>query len=123
MTFTLTNPVTAQGSPAVTVLAAGTTSINEVEMDKPNTALLGVPNGANPLLVVRTIGQSTPVAGAANMLTVTLSGLARAVDDVITIKLLTGAVAQTGAITLSGADATKFSGVWDNGEKSCPKPE
>ena len=48
-------------------------------MTKPGTSLYGVANGYDPLLVavptfsVMTIQQSTPVSGAANTLTVTVT--------------------------------------------------
>jgi hypothetical protein len=54
VTFILTNPATAQPSPAVSVsatLAGSVGSIAVAAMTKPGTALSGVPNGYDPLLV------------------------------------------------------------------------
>jgi hypothetical protein len=56
ISFNLTNAAAPQLSPTVSVSAVsatnGTNSIVQVEMTKPGTALYGVANGADPLLVV-----------------------------------------------------------------------
>ena len=58
ISFALTNPSAAQASPAVSVGAAltdGSASIGAIAaaaMSKPGTAVHGVANGADPLLVV-----------------------------------------------------------------------
>ena len=58
VTFSLTNPSTAQESPPVSIQASiqladgATASISKVAMVKPNASMCGVENGANPLTVV-----------------------------------------------------------------------
>ena len=67
--FTIMNPLTAQVPAAASIAASGTKSFAIAAMVAPNEPLLGVVNGANPLLVVlpefdvRKIGQSNPLAG------------------------------------------------------------
>jgi hypothetical protein len=127
--FVVTNPGAAQDAATPNIAASGTATFNAA-MTQPNSALLGVINGANPLIIVvptfgvKSIRQSTPVAGAANTMTVTLTANVNLEPtSVVTITGLTGAVA-TGPITLAGTDAGRFSdgttpsrGVWDNTAK------
>jgi ABC-type xylose transport system permease subunit len=127
--FVVTNPGAAQDAATPNIAASGTATFNAA-MTQPNSALLGVINGANPLIIVvptfsvKSIQQSTPVAGAANTMTVTLTANVNLEPtSVVTITGLTGAVA-TGPITLAGTDAGRFSdgttpsrGVWDNTAK------
>ena len=85
-------------------------------MTTPNSDLIGVTNGANPLLTVvptfsvKSIQQSTPVSGApANTMTVKLNANCNLEEgSTVAITVLTGAVA-TGTITLSRTDAAKIS--------------
>jgi hypothetical protein len=85
VTFGLTNSATDQMSPSVSIGAtilgeSGETagSCTMVDMDKPGTALYGVPHGADPLTVqlpqfiVKSIEQLRPVSGETNTLTITL---------------------------------------------------
>jgi hypothetical protein len=106
--FTITNPSSAQDAPtvkiSVTVLTNGSpdgsASIAPTAMVAPNSPLLGVVNGANPLLVVlpefqvRKIGQSNPMAEGSNTITVTIKSnvnLAQAHGSVVTISGLMNA--------------------------------
>merc|ERR1719199_2123350 len=139
-TFPLTNPAAAPTAPtprieaSVAANSAGT-AVTEVAMTLPGTALGGVANGANPLVVVvpafttKAIGQSTPLVGATNTITVTLQpNIPLAVGDTVTISALTGAVATDGnGLALTGADKAKFKdgantpvpskGTWDSTAK------
>ena len=99
--FTITNPSSAQGAATAVIEASGTASFVPTALDAPSSPLLGVVNGANPLLVVvpefdvREIGQSNPLAGGSNTITVTIQSnvnLAQATDSsVVTISGLTNA--------------------------------
>jgi hypothetical protein len=76
--FQITNPLTSMSSPMVNISASGSASIAPTAMMKPGTPIHGVVEGADPLTVavplfnIRAIGQSTPVPGAVNTITVTL---------------------------------------------------
>ena len=50
--FVVTNPASAQVSPTVNIEASGSATIASSAMAKPGTAIYGVTNGADPLLVV-----------------------------------------------------------------------
>ena len=70
-------------------------------MTKPHMALQGVRDGSDPLTVVlpfttKAIGQSTPVAGATNTITVTMStDQSLQAGDTVTISGLTGSQTST----------------------------
>jgi hypothetical protein len=98
--FTITNPSGAQDAPTVTIAASGTASIPPTWMVAPDSPLLGVAKGSKPLLVmlpefqVRKIGQSNPLAGGSNTITVTIQSnvnLAQSHGSVVTIVGLTNA--------------------------------
>ncbi len=100
----MTNPDSAQVPPAVSVYAEiedgsdnSVGSIASSEMTKPGGALFGVANGAERLTVevasfsLKSIQQSTPVSGATNTLTVSLTAnFDLAVGSKVTITGLTG---------------------------------
>jgi hypothetical protein len=77
--FAVTNPAAAQGAATPNIAASGSAAISAAAMTQPNSALLGVTDGANPLLIVvptfsvKSIQQSTPVASMANTMTVTVT--------------------------------------------------
>jgi len=77
--FDVTNPSDANTAGPVSIAASGSATITSTAMSKPGTALFGVTNGADPLMVVfpsfsiKSIEQSTPVSSAINKLTVTLT--------------------------------------------------
>ena len=119
--FTITNPSSAQGAASAVIEASGTASFVPTALDAPGSPLLGVPNGANPLLVVvpefdvREIGQSNPLAGGSNTITVTIQSnvnLAQAQSSAVTLTALVNGlsdgdvaltdVASTGATTVFG---------------------
>jgi hypothetical protein len=126
VSFQITNPMTAQSSPAISVSAtieAGTSdaSIAAVAMDKSGSALYGVTAGLDPMTVVqpvfsiKSIQQSTPVAGTLNTITVTVTANYNLEDDsTVTIAGLT--VSQTAGSSSLPVTSTsnKFgvSGVW-----------
>ena len=106
VTFNLQHAAAEYTPPSVSIAVGiqdGSTalgSILQVAMDPPNAPLLGVHNGANPLVVVlpefdvRKIGQSNPLASGSNTITVTIQtnvNLAQADSSVVTITGLTGA--------------------------------
>ena len=100
VTFSLTNPATAQSSPAVIVLSKLSNSVGSIfqsVMTKPGSLLYGVANGTDPLLVtvptfsVKTIQQSTPVPDATNTMTLTLTAdVDLPTGSTVTIAGLTG---------------------------------
>jgi hypothetical protein len=49
--FDVTNPAAAQGAATPSIAASGTAAFAPAAMTQPNSALLGVTNGANPLLI------------------------------------------------------------------------
>jgi hypothetical protein len=77
--FAVTNPSSAQSAPAISISASGTASFAVASMTTPNSDLIGVTNGAKPLLIVvptfsvKSIQQSTPLPSATNVMTVTLT--------------------------------------------------
>ena len=82
-------------------------------MAKPGTAIYGVTDGADPLLVVvptfttKAIGQSTPANGLSNTITVTLVtdiDLKAADSSVVTISGLSNAVATSPVTLLDAGD-------------------
>ena len=119
--FTITNPSSAQGAASAVIAASGTASFAQAAMVAPGSALLGVANGADPLLVVvpefvvRKIGQSNPLAGGSNTITVTIQSnvnLAQATDSsVVTISGLTNApdAASLGLTSVESSGADLFS--------------
>jgi hypothetical protein len=93
--FDVTNPTAGQSSPKVQIAASGSVTMVAVEMSKTGTDLMGVTKGSDPLNVavqnLFAIGQSTPVAGATNTISVTfLSATTLAVGDTVTISGLAG---------------------------------
>jgi len=87
-------PTTASISAAVSNGSTSLGSIAQAAMVAPNAPLLGVVNGTNPLLVVlpefdvRKIGQSNPLSGGSNTITVTIQSnvpLSQADNSVVTI--------------------------------------
>jgi hypothetical protein len=119
--FQITNPVSAQTSPATNIAASGTAAIASAAMTKPGTALYGVANGADPLTVVvpsfslKSIQQSTPVSGATNTLTVSLTAnFNLAAGSTVTITGLTESqTANSGNLTVSSTSSQLgTSGVW-----------
>jgi hypothetical protein len=119
--FTITNPSAEQNAAAVTIAASGTASFAQEVMVAPNGPLLGVVNGTNPLLVVlpefdvRKIGQSNPLAGGSNTITVTIQSnvnLAQAThSSVVTISGLTNATdaASLALTSVANSGASLFS--------------
>jgi hypothetical protein len=114
--FTLTNSATAQSSPEVSIEAAvvasgaALISISRSPMVRPHLNPFGVFNGSDPLQVVvpefmtRSIAQSTCLAGATNILTLTLTSnmyLSHHHKAIITISPLTGAKASSPVVLLS----------------------
>eukprot|EP00960_Hanusia_phi_P021876 648446-Hanusia_phi.AAC.1 len=82
--FSLTNPSNEQASPAISMSATIECGVYDAaislqKMIFPNTQLYGVSNGSNPLYIVhpsftiKSIRQSSPIAGASNMITISLS--------------------------------------------------
>jgi hypothetical protein len=119
--FQITNPATAQLSPAISIAASGTATIASAAMAKPGTALYGVPNGADPLTVVvpslslKSIQQSTPVSGATNTLTVSLTAnFNLATGSTVTITGLTQSqTADSASLTVSSTSSQLgTSGTW-----------
>jgi hypothetical protein len=125
--FTVTNPSTPQGAQTITITASGTSlpsfAAAQGLMTSPGTPLLGVQNGYAPLLVVaavpvfrvRTIGQSTPVAGATNTITVTLTaGSTLAPGSTVTISGLTGSQTAdaTSLAVVSSLSVLEATGDW-----------
>ena len=125
--FDVTNPATAQDSPAGVQIAATVgagSDIAAAAMAKPGTALRGVVNGADPLRVavasfsVRAIGQSNPYAGAVNTMTVTVAAaVALAENDVVTISGLkssqtTGTARSLAVGTTNGCTKLGTQGDW-----------
>ena len=95
--FQITNPATAQLSPAISIAASGTATIASAAMTKPGTALYGVANGTDPLTVVvpsfslKSIQQSNIMAGVPNTLRVSLTAnFNLATGSNVTITGLTG---------------------------------
>ena len=127
ITFDLQQASAEYTPPTVSIAAAinnGSTalgSIGQAAMVAPNSPLLGVANGADPLLVVvpefdvRKIGQSNPLAGGSNTITVTIQSnvnLAQATDSsVVTISGLTNApdAASLGLTSVESSGADLFS--------------
>ena len=119
--FTITNPSSAQGAASAVIAASGTASFAQAAMVAPGSALLGVANGADPLVVVvpefgvRKIGQSNPLAAGSNTITVTIQSnvnLAQATDSsVVTISGLTNApdAASLGLTSVESSGADLFS--------------
>jgi len=119
--FTITNPSGAQGAASAVIEASGTASFAQAAMVVPGSALLGVANGTDPLLVVvpvfdvRKIGQSNPLAAGSNTITVTIQSnvnLAQATDSsVVTISGLTNApdAASLGLTSVESSGADLFS--------------
>ena len=119
--FTITNPSSAQGAASAVIAASGTASFAQAAMVAPSSPLLGVANGADPLVVVvpefdvRKIGQSNPLAGGSNTITVTIQSnvnLAQATDSsVVTISGLTNApdAASLGLTSVESSGADLFS--------------
>jgi trimeric autotransporter adhesin len=128
VTFNLTNTDTAQVSPGVNVSAeikdgSGNSmgSIGSGAMTKPGTDLYGVDDGADPLTVVvpsfslKSIQQSTPVSGATNTLTVSLTAnFNLATGSTVTITGLTGSqTADSASLPVSSASGLLgVSGAW-----------
>jgi hypothetical protein len=127
VTFDLQHAAAEYTPPTVRISAAvnnGTTalgSIAQADMVAPNAPLLGVVNGTNPLLVVlpefdvRKIGQSNPLAGGSNTITVTIQSnvnLAQAThSSVVTISGLTNAAdaASLALTSVANSGASLFS--------------
>jgi uncharacterized iron-regulated membrane protein len=126
--FELTNPDSAQSSPAVSVSAEiqdgsgnSVDSIASAEMTKPGWDLLGVAKGADPLTVVvpsfslKSIQQSTPKSGATNTMTVSLTAdFDLAAGSTVTITGLTGSqTADSASLTVTSTDdRLGTSGAW-----------
>jgi trimeric autotransporter adhesin len=138
VTFSLTNPDSAQASPAVSVSAeiqdeSGNSvgSIASAAMDTPGTALYGVANGADPLTVeevpsfsLKSIQQSTPASGATNTLTVSLTAdFDLAMGSTVTITGLTGSqTADSASLTVTSTGGRLgTSGAWtqSSGQLGC----
>lgn len=78
LSFNITNANTPQQSaPAISVQLAGASALPPVAVDTPGSDLIGVPSGADPLVLlaprflVGNMSQSTPAAGSSNELSVT----------------------------------------------------
>jgi hypothetical protein len=119
--FVITNPASANTSPTINIQASGTATIASAAMTKPGTALYGVANGADPLTVqvpsfsVKSIQQSTPMSGATNTLTVSLTAnFNLATGSKVTISGLTGSqTADSGSLTVSStSNLLGTSGAW-----------
>ena len=122
--FQITNPSATTTSPTINIAASGSVSIASATMTKPGTALYGVANGANPLEVlvpsfgVKSIEQSTPVSGATNTLTVTLTANYHLkAGSTVTILGLTGSqTADNGALTVASTSGLLgTAGAWTQG--------
>eukprot|EP00961_Rhodomonas_salina_P028203 381162-Rhodomonas_salina.1 len=101
---TIENPVIGQPSPEVNITASGTMEILTSPIQKPGTTLMGVVDGANPLLIVvpefstRNISQTYPVAGSQNhVLMLLISNINVASGSSIEVKGLQGAVLEAAA--------------------------
>jgi hypothetical protein len=76
--FDIENPSIAQTPPVIAIMASGSSVFSRSNMTSPNTAAKNVPNGANalyiivPEFVVRRASQRTCMAGASNLLSITL---------------------------------------------------
>ncbi|KAJ1494681.1 hypothetical protein T484DRAFT_1765123 [Baffinella frigidus] len=74
----ITNPDAAQDSPVVRMAASGTAAFTAAPVTKTGAVLLGVPAGADPLLVIlpgfteKTLTQSSVLAGTRNKITAAL---------------------------------------------------
>ena len=125
--FDLVNPAVAQASPAVSIEADAAVDAHDVgreAMSKNGSALYGVANGTDPLTVVvptfstKAIGQSTPVSGATNTITVSLAAdidlAAGASATSVTITGLAGsATSTTSSLALATAACDKFGATGD----------
>jgi hypothetical protein len=119
--FEITNPASATTSPTINIAASGTAAIASAAMTKPGTALHGVAHGADPLTVEvpsfspKSIQQSTPMLGATNTLTVSLTAnFNLATGSTVTITGLTGSqTADSASLTVSSTSSLLgTSGVW-----------
>ena len=122
--FTLENPGNSQSSPQVRIQASifgGGSQIGSIavaNMTKVGTAVLGVPDGANPLRVVvpdfdvKTIRQSNPASNTSNKITVTLdTNYDLGVGSTVTISGLTGTLGPSATnISIATHYSTKFFG-------------
>jgi hypothetical protein len=76
--FKVRNPASAQSTATPSIEASDTASFSKTVMTQPNLPVFGVSGGANPLQIVvpafttMITGQSTPVAGSTNTMTVVL---------------------------------------------------
>ena len=111
--FNLTNPVSAQSSPAVSIRAGVKSVYGDISpvvatvTMKKGQELLGVPNGTDPLEVlvpafdIKTIEQNTPLAAVVNTITVTLKANCDLLPgSTVTLSDMTGASTQDGAVDL-----------------------
>ncbi|EKX54106.1 hypothetical protein GUITHDRAFT_100353 [Guillardia theta CCMP2712] len=130
ITFNLTNPATAQASPAVTINGTvvgpygDLSRIYEAEAAKEGIYWRGVYNGSNPLQVIVpeldvSIRQDTPLAGVLNLITVTL----RATCDIskgskITLRGLTGSqtIDETALSVSTTGGLLGTTGAWTSGD-------
>ena len=122
--FQITNPSATTTSPTINIAASGSALIASATMTKPGTALYGVANGANPLEVlvpsfgVKSIEQSTPVSGATNTLTVTLTANYHLkAGSTVTISGLMGSqTADNGSLTVASTfGLLGTAGAWTQG--------
>ena len=122
--FQVTNPSSAQSAQAISVAASGTQPFASAAMSSTGATLLGVANGADPLLVVvpafdvKSIQQSTPMAGLPNTITVTLTANCNLADgSTVTVTGLTGsqtadALAASPLSVTSTSNLLGTTGVW-----------
>jgi len=126
VTFSLDNPVYTQASSTVYVEAMIQDNgvIASAAMTSPADALYGVASGLKPLEVlvpsfgVKSIEQSTPVSGATNTLTVTLTAnYELKAGSTVTILGLTGSqTADNGALTVASTSGLLgTAGAWTQG--------
>ena len=122
--FSIQNPILEQSAATINVAATGTASFASATMSTPGTTLYGVLNGSDPLRVVipsfrtKSIKQSTPVSGALNILTATLTAnYDLAANSTVTISGLTGSQTRNnGTLTVASTNGLLgSSGAWTQG--------
>jgi hypothetical protein len=133
--FNLTNPATNQSSPGVSI-KAGVRSVYgdfspaaSIAMDASDNTLLGLASGSKPLEVVvpafevRTVEQSSPLAGVINTITISIkANCDLPAGSIVTIQQLTGSqTASSDALRIeAGNGGFAATGVW-NGSMSDPE--
>ena len=124
LSFALKNGLVAQNSPAVSAVASLPSGavIAAAAMTTAGQVLLGISNGSDPLRIavpsftVRAIGQSNPLAGASNVISLTLEADCELLPGTnITVVGLTGTDTPDGPIPVAtnATSSVVGSGMWN----------